>query len=623
MTRSMCCSSALALALALALAAPNFAAAQNSPLSRGINEITARAGTAEFRDIAFGTPATGALSIGKISFVGFVREGERVRADRVDMERMEARIGTRTIEIPTLTVTGFEGSVDLFRALSEGGNAERDWIALLQKAVATQINVERIVDRHPALSFESTIRDVSISNVKDGFIASARLGGMEGQGKGAAGGKPTAIKIGELRYQGINVTETMRLFAGGGTGEAKRLLERVTMDGMQVTTPDGNFRFDRVEMAGFNARAPSPALEAADRAALQSGEAFNDPARRQKLARFFAELVRSMRVDRYSLEGFSVTIPQGIFSIKAFTFSGLSGRGLDLFEIRNMDVPTPGGTAKLGRFALEKLTYGALVDAAFEAMASGKEPDFDPAKLIEVAPRLAAIRISAVDLPTPEGAVSLASFDLELDDRPGKLPERIATAMKQLRMAINQASADEGRKQLLALGYTEFLADAQVQLRWLPADKAVVVDSTNLVLDKVGRLDISARLGNVDLTRVVSDPAAFAPDNARIESLELRLRNLGIAERFYGLTAKSAGISQEAVREGLAAELRARANAMLGPALAPGSADMLAKFLRQPGTLIVRATPKAGKSLTVGEASELEPPQILERLAITVEATGN
>jgi len=523
---------------------------------------------------------------------------------------------------PTLTVTGFQGSADLFRALTEGGNAERDWIDLLQKAVATQINVERIVDHNPALSFDSTFRDIAISNVKDGFIGSARLGGMDGQGKGPAPGSPTAIKIGELRYQGINLSETLRLFAGGGSGDAKRLLERVTMEGMQVTTPDGNFRFDRVEMAGFNARAPSQTLEAADRAAMQSGEAFQDPARRQKLARFIAELVRSIRVDRYSLEGFSVTIPQGIFSIKAFTFSGLSGRGLDLFEVRNVDVPTPGGPARLGRFALEKLTYGALVDAVFDAMASGKEPDFDPAKLIEIAPRLAAIRFSTVDLPTPEGVVSLASFDLELDDRPGKIPERIATAIKQLRMQINQASADEGRKQLLALGYTEFVADAQAQLRWLPNDKAVVVDSTNFVVDKVGRLDISARLGNVDLTSVVYDPKAFTPDNARIESLELRLRNLGIAERFYGLTAKSAGISQEAVREGLAAELRARANAMFGAALTPGSADMLAKFLRQPGTITVRAVPKAGKSLTIGEASELEPPQILERLAITVEAAG-
>jgi hypothetical protein len=620
MTRPTCCR--YALALALALGAPALAAAQTSPLSRGINEITARAGTAEFRDIAFGTPATGALSIGKISFTGFVREGERVRADRVEMERMEARIGTRTIQIPTLTVAGFEGSADLFRALTEGGNAERDWIALLQTAAATQIDIERVLDRHPALSFESTTTGIAISNVKDGLIGSARVGGLEGQGKGGTPGSPTAIKIGELRYQGINVSETLRLFAGGGTGEPKRLLERVTMDGMQVTSAEGNFRFDRVEMAGFTGRAPSQMLEAADRAALQSGEAFNDPVRRQKLARFFAELVRSMRVDRYSLEGFSVTIPQGIFSIKAFTFTGLSGRGLDLFEVRNVDVPTPGGPARLGRFALEKLTYGALLDAVFEAMASGKEPDFDPAKVIEIAPRLAAIRVSAVDLPTPEGAVSLGSFDLELDDRPGKLPERIATALKQLRMQIDRASPDEGRKQLLALGYTEFLADAQAQLRWLPSEKAVVVDSTNLVVDKVGRLDISARLGNVDISRVAIDPTAFTPDNARIESLELRLRNLGIAERFYGLTAKSAGISQEAVREGLAAELRARANAMFGAALTPGSADMLAKFLRQPGTVVVRAVPKGGKSLTIGEASELAPPQILERLAITVE-TGN
>jgi hypothetical protein len=610
-------------ALCLTLSAvPDRAQAQGGDLSKGIKDMSVKAGTADFRDITIGTPATGSVSIGKISFVGFVREGDKVRADRVEVEKLTGKVGERTIEVPAITVIAFEGPVELFRALTEGGNANYDWIALLQKAAASQITVDRVLDHNPALFFESVINTVSISNVKDGIIGTAQFAGMEGKSN-AAGVGPTSLKLGSLRYQGINVSESMRLLSGGGTGDAKRLLERATLDGMEVATPEGSFKFAHIEMSGIDARAPSVVLDPSDRAALQSGAAFEDPQRRQRLAKYFGELIRYMRVERYSLEGFSVATPQGTVSIKAFTFAGLGGRGLDLFEIRDMDVPTPTGPVRLGRFAIEKLTYGALLDAVFDAVAAGKEPDFnDPAKILAIAPRLAAIRLAAIQLTTPDGPASLGGFEIEMDDKVGAIPERVAAAIKQLKVQIDKATTDEGRKTLLALGYSDLTADAQAQLRWAKNDKTLILENTNLLLDKVGRVDLSARLGNVDLASAIANPAQFAPDAAKLESLEIRVKNLGAAERFYALTAKGAGISQDAVRDGLAAEVKARAGAILGSALTPGSADALAKFLKTPGTLVVRAVPKPGKTLTIGEASTMDPPAILERLQITLEASN-
>ncbi len=609
-----------ALALCLALTAVPGQAFAQGDLTKGARDMNVRAGTAEFRDVSFGTDDTGSVTIGKISFIGFARDSDRVRADRVEIEKLTGRIGTRVIEVPTITVAAFEGPADLFRALSEGGNAERDWIALLQKAAARQIIIDRMLDHNPALSFESEVSTISINDVKNGFVGSAKLAGMTGSGNAPPNGK-MSLKLGELRYQGVDIAESIRLLSGGGSGEPKRLIERVVMDGMDIKTSEATMRFDRIEMANFRARAPSEGLSPADRIALQTGKAFDDPEVRKRMARFFGEIARTASLERYSLEGFTVSIPQGPFSIKAITFGGLSGRGLDLFEIRNMDVPTPSGPVRLGRFAIEKLTYGPMVDALLAAVASGQDPDFDPAKVIAIAPRLAAIRMGGIEVSTPEGPVSLGGFDVELDDRAGAIPERIAASIKQLKVKIDRTAPDEGRKQLLAMGYNEFAADAAAQLRWLRSDKALVIDNTNLVMDKVGRIDLAARLGNADLAAAIGDPSVV--DNAKIESIELKVRNLGVAERFYGLTAKSAGISQDAVREGLAAEVKSRAAAMFGPALAPGSADAIARFLRTPGTLVARATLKPGRSLTVGEATDLDPPQLLERLTITIETPPN
>lgn len=613
MTRLNWCASALALCLAFSAA----------PHAYAQGDVTVKAGTADFRDITLGAPATGSVSIGKISFVGFTRNGERVSADRVEIENLTGKIGPRTIEVPALTVTGFEGPSDLFRALTEGGSADRDWIALFQKAVASQITIEKMLDHNPTLFFESVINKAVVSNLKDGLIGSAEFAGMTGQTSAGAPGGPTSLKLGALRYQGVNFGESVRLLSGGGTGDPKRLLDRAVVEGLDVTTPEGRFRLDRIEMSGVDARAPSALLDPSDRAALQSGTAFDDPQRRQRLAKFLAELIRFVRVERYSLEGFSIVVPQGTITIKGFVFAGWSGRGLDLFEIKGMDVPTPTGPVRFGRFAMEKLSYGALLDAVLAAVAAGEKPDFDnPTKLLAITPRLAALRLAGIEVNTPDGPVSLGGFDVEMDDRVGVIPERIAASLKQLKVQIDRASADEGRKTLLALGYTDFTADSQMQIRWLKDEKALILENTNLLLDKVGRVDLSVRLGNVDLTRAVADPTAFVPNDARFESVEIKLKNLGVAERFYALTAKSAGISQDAVRDGLAAEMKTRVAAILGSALSPGSADAVAKFLKAPGTLVARAKPKAGQSLTFAEASDLDPPHILERLQITLEA-GN
>src|SRR5258707_2685615 len=150
MIRLNWCAPALVLCLALpAVSGPAYA--QIGDIKKGIGDVSVTAGNAEFRDITIGTPGTGSVSIGKISFAGFVRDGERVKADKVEIQNLVGKVGNRTIEVPTATIAGFEAPSDLFRAMTEGGSAERDWIALFQKAVAGQITVDKILDHNPAL----------------------------------------------------------------------------------------------------------------------------------------------------------------------------------------------------------------------------------------------------------------------------------------------------------------------------------------------------------------------------------------------------------------------------------------------------------------------------------------
>jgi hypothetical protein len=324
------------------------------------------------------------------------------------------------------------------------------------------------------------------------------------------------------------------------------------------------------------------------------------------------------------MEGMKISVRgEGEFSMGAITFSGFSGRQLDLFEIRNMDFKAAGEGAKLGRFEIEKITYGPLLDYLFGMALNHQADDPTPEKIVEISPRFAAIRLSQAEFNTPTGPISFDAFRFELDDRAGSIPERLASALANLKLDLSKMPPNEGRDKLVSLGYREIVANAKAQLRWQSSDKAIILDNTGLGIDKVGQLDVSMRLGNADLRAAVAKPDSMDEmiQAARFEGLEIRLADLGFAERFFADVAKAAGASPDAIRAGIAAEVKSQAAANLGPALAPGSADALAQFIQSGGRVTMRVTPRDGAALSVTEFAM--GPMVIPKLRIAIEAAKN
>jgi hypothetical protein len=175
----------------------------------------------------------------------------------------------------------------------------------------------------------------------------------------------------------------------------------------------------------------------------------------------------------------------------------------------------------------------------------------------------------------------------------------------------------------MALGYRELAADAQVRVGWLRKSAALAIESVALSLAQVGRIDVAARLENVDIDKALADPAAAERlmGDARLGAVEIRIANYGLAERFYAQTAKSAGVSADAISAGLAAEMRSQAISNFGPLLAGRSADAIAEFLRSPHIITARIAPAAGQPpLTVAEIQRLGPADLMQRLTLTLEA---
>jgi hypothetical protein len=601
--------------------APMTAAQAQAPLSVAPGS---RVGQTEMRELSFGTADALRLTIARIGFVDLAQGPDQARAARVEIDGLVVQWGTRRIEVPSIRLAGVKAPPALLQLLSGGTLADGALVDLLAKLSVDELTIAEVRDRDTTLGLDQTVRGVVATRLAGGVLDRVLTAGIDGRVATPQG--PMRIVLGELRYDKIDVAESMRFLTGGTPGPAKRLLDRASLAGLEVHTGDGKtVKIARVELVGIDGRAPAQPLSAADQAALGKPEAMNDQALRARVARYAADFLRDFRVGRYAIQGLSGDTPEGPFTIASASFNDFGGSGWDLFEVAGIALPGPNGPIKIGRFSIEKVSYGAIVQASLDALAAGTEPDFEPDQIMALMPHIGAMRIAALDGNSPSGPFSLGAFDIESDGQPGAVPERTSVTLRGLKLRVADTPPSPGRDQLTALGYSDIAADAGLALRWSAADKALILENTGIAVADAGRVELGARLDGVDLAAVFKDPESVqaALFGASLNSLDLRLVDLGLAGRFYEQVAKSANLAPAAVREGLAAQIAAQVQAIGGAALAPGTVEKVQQFLRAPGILSAHAAPKPGSGpLTIAEMAGIgDPTQILSRLVVTVDTS--
>jgi hypothetical protein len=584
--------------------------------------IILKVGTVDVRDLTFPMPGGGALTIGRIGFTGLVRNDARAHAKRIDIEKIALTLASQTLEIPSIVISNADLPAPLLQIMT-AGQTTKDLAGFLTATTVERIEIERIVQRDPSVQVEAIHSGFTIDGVKDGIFASVRVAGSTAAAPGAPGvTEKVQVKSGEIRYQQFNFVEMVRMLTGGGSGDAKRVLQRAVIDGFEVITDQAVVKVKRAEMNDIDGRAPTHPLPTDLK--VQAGLATLPPEQQKRLITSISEMLRFVRVGRYSLEDISISIPgEGSLTIGAVTLNGFSGRGIERFAITGFDIKIPGAPVRFDRFEIEGIKYGAMLDAALDAAGSGTPPNFGPGRIAQLMPRLSAIRMSGLDAVTPQGPLALGDIKFELDERPDGANTNSSIA--SLKIDLVNLPANDGRDHLMALGYKQIVANAQARVSWQRQARALIVQPVGVSLDDVGKIELIARLDNVDADAAMADPdhADRVMRKARLGPIEIRISNFGFAERFYADAAKSAGVSPDAIRAGLAAEMRAQATNNLGPLLAPGSADAIATFLQSPGTITARITPTNGQPpLSLGEIETLGP-AAMDRVTVTLQATPN
>lgn len=619
------CWQAMAVALGLALLGADAGAQGLGDAVRDAGAAVARmrAGNIEVKDISLGGKDGTSMIIGRAAFAGFVREGGTVVANRLVIENVVATAASQTWQIPRITLDEVRIPDDLYRMVTEGAAATRPWTDLFREIAADQVTIETITLTDKALASEQVLSGFVLTRLARGIIGSARLASIA-MTSAPDPKQPVRMKTGAVRYQDLDLGEGFRVFAGGGDGTAKRVMTSASIDGMEIATPNGTVRLGTYEIGAVTLAVPAepmPVDMLALAATLQNGGQ-PDQAVVARLVRWYRSLLRGLKVETVGFRDITVAGPDADLRIAAVTFTGIVPSGFDLFEVKGVDVKTADGPVRLGRLAIEKASFGALLDLGLDAAESGRDPDVDPNKILDLLPHIGALRLAGIDAVTPDGPLTLGGFDIEID-RPGRLPERLALTVSRLTLPVDPAGSQDGREQLAKLGYKVLHGDVGARLRWLPTDKALVLDNTFVTIDDAGRVDASVRLDGIDLAAALADPEHaddILEDRARLGGIEITIANLGFAERFFADLAKSSGATPQAVRERLATETRAQAAEALGTAVSAGTLDKIAAFIRRPGKIAVKASPRPGQVIKMGDFDTLGP-KILERMRIDIDVT--
>ena len=618
---------ALSFGAASGLANAQPAAAPAEPLP---NRPTIEAGGLEIRDVTFGTPGVRTGNIGRGVFSGLRHGDGVVRAERVVFERVTIYVEGRQLVIPEITASDVTLPIEWFRAFTEGTTAAHyEPVALLMRMAAAEIRIPSIADGDSATRGKARFTNMVYSGLKQGTLASGRWHQSRTDTVDVDGSVHTVTIENTAEYRGIDIAEIWRFASGRSSnddGAAKRLLESSTINAFRLNVTDGSeIAIERIEVAGLFGRAPVSPFPM--RPPSRIAPAGKPDTHRADTAHYIREVLQNLRLDQFAMSGIQIRSPDfGALAIAGVSVANLSGNGIEKFEVAGTELSGSPLDVKLERLTLEKLVYGDLLSRMLDALMGAEQIELSPEWFAQSRSQLSAMRLAGLTLDTPAGPLAVANISVESDPPDlAAIPERVTLSINGLSLDLEKGAQALGPTNLLRLGYRQIKADGRVQFRSIAGERALVMDDTRIAIAEMGSLDLAMRLGNIDLGAAASNPQLSDGilDAAQIESMELRATDAGFADRFYAQLARDSGLPEDALRTASAQEMKGHAAHLFAGALPPGAADALATFIRKPGRLVIRATPKPGQPLKLSDLDKLSPPELNARLTISIEATAN
>ncbi|WP_186417447.1 hypothetical protein [Bosea sp. CS1GBMeth4] len=578
----------------------------------------------------------------------------------LQLDNLKLDLGKFVLSIPKLEVKDTSLDRESFLAIFQGSGESA--AVRLAKLNAGEITAPTLVmeQNFGPQKQVTTYRNVRFSEIREGRIGRGESSDGAIKVEGGATG-PISGEIKRTSFEALDLMQIARVFGEaakpGETAAMQPVLGRIEQDGFVFDLGEqGRMSAGKASMRGFKARiAAEPLGEVMSRIVVLSNESEKaardlnskeDPAvttaRDRKLLLAMAELFDA--VDYGSGEQRDI-----IMALKTPPKPGAKAEAVDLRIARvafGEDAPEKSGFVIEGlqfegggaKGAIASLGYSGFsfagvlreIKALGDAAVDLKALDFR-----RFIPKLGTVRMSGVQMSVPQegkrgqpaGApiqVGLGSFELKAGEQVNGIPTDMALTLDKITFPIVDSADNPAAKDLLAMGYRTLDLSAKLALAWQEASKEFAIRTLSLGGAGMARLDATGMLGNIGKDVFSGDLALaqVALLGATAKTVEVKLQNLGLAEKLLENEAKKSKRKVEDVRReyGMMASLGLAA--ILGPSDgAKTLANAVARFVAKPGTLTVKANARTPAGLGLADVITLgEPTEIFDKIDVQASA---
>lgn len=584
--------------------------------------------------------------------------GQASAAD-LQLDNIKLDLGKFALSIPKLEVKGTPLDRDSFLAIFQAsGDNPVDKLSKLtaDEIIAPTLTVQVNIGPEKQVT---TYRDVKLSDIREGRIGLTVSSGGSIKTEGGVNG-PISGEFKRNSSEAFDLVQAARLFtskaAPGETSPMRPIVGRMEIDGYSLDLGEqGKMTAGKATLSGFKARVTSePMVELMARISALSEESEKasrdlnskeDPAISQARDR---KLLIAMAEVFDAVDAGSGEIRDIAMALKTPPKPGAKAEPVDMrfsriafgentpeksgFVIEGLQFEGSGSKGTIGSLGYSGFSFESVLR---EVRAISDTTDLKTLDFRRFIPKLGTIKMSGMQMTVPQdgkrgrpaGApiqIGLGSFELKAGEQVNGIPTDMALTLDKITFPIVESADNPAAKDLLAMGYRNIDLSAKLALAWQEASKEFAIRTLSLGSAGMVKLDATGMLGNIG-KEVFSGDLALAQVallGATAKNVELKLQNLGLAEKLIENEAKKSKRKVEDVRReyGMMASLGLAA--ILGPSDgAKALANAVARFVAKPGTLTVKANAKTATGLGLADVITLgDPTEIFDK--IDVQATA-
>jgi len=488
----------------------------------------------------------------------------------------------------------------------------------------------------------TTYRDVTLRDIVTGRGAAVTTAGASVIIPARPAG-PVAGTLGKMTLTAFDAPQAARLYEVKADAPAPmaRIYDSFALEDMAISDPKrAQVRVARITGRDFSARPTKESWGETMTLLAAQGDRLDKapPVDRARLVSALADLLDAFQIGSMEATGFEVRDPNAKDRVNAqiarIAFAGgEQGKPADL-RMEDFTVTADNGRMRIGLIGFSGFSFRSTLDG-LKALSDKPLAAIDPADLRALAPTIGTMRLSGLDFDLPNKSKSdepkpqnirftVKDMEVTADKPVNGIPTDLRVGVQNLALAVPPDAADNGLKELAAMGYKTLDLSFLTAATWNEPANELIVREVSVSGADMGRATLKGVLGNVgrDAFNADSAVALVALVGATARSLDLTVENKGLFERALAEAARKQKRTPDDLRREYGMAAAVAIPAVLGSSPAAKSlGQAIARFVAKPGRLAISARTKDPAGLGIADvAAAGEPATILDKLEVTATA---